>query len=325
MLDFLGTSKTSTSNELEFDFALKTVGEWRRLLENATRPTWNQTFQYASALAKTAHQSSRFATIVKKNVPIGMVSIHEVKLGPIHHINIFRGPLWFQGHDTEDNLKEFAILLKRTFPQRPLRKIKWLPEWDLRNPSLIETLGDLGFKTGQQTFDTVWLDLTLPIDDIRSQLDRKWRNHLNKAERSPLSISIDTQGRHLDEFLRLYDQFKALRNFEGPNGMFMREEILKALPFHDALIFWARLQNVPVAGIMVMKHGSSASYRIAWNTPEGRNHNAHFLLIWKSIELLKRLDIQYFDLGGILPDDKCGLNIFKLGMNGSRFKTQVFG
>lgn len=167
--------------------------------------------------------------------------------------------------------------------------------------------------------------MAAPLEIIRGRFDRKWRNHLNKAERSQLSISMDNQGHHLDEFIRNYDFFKHLRNFEGPNGNFMREEISKALPFKDALIFWARTQNIPVAGIVVMKHGASASYRISWNTPEGRSQNAHFLLLWKAIELLKRQNIRHLDLGGLLPDDKCGLNIFKLGMNGTRTKAEMFG
>jgi len=152
MMDFLKSHEASTPEDIELDFSLKTVGEWRNCLEKTNRPTWNQTFQYASATAKTAHQSTRFATIVKSDVIIGLVSIQELKLGPIHHVNIYRGPLWFDGQNTEVNFKAFAKALKSTFPQRPLRKIRWLPEWPDGYQSDNKFLADLGYKKKTTNF-----------------------------------------------------------------------------------------------------------------------------------------------------------------------------
>lgn len=306
------------------NFSLRTVGEWNELLKRTHRTTWTQTFQYASAVAKIAYQSTRFATIERGQEMIGLVAIQELKFGPLHHVSVTRGPLWFKGSGNVQDMKSFLFALKVAFPKRFLRRLSWMPEWSFPEEQALHFVEENGLKETKQSFETLWIDLTPSMDELKRRLHRKWRNHLHKAERSTLEIAVDFKGTHLEYFLRAYDLFKAQKKFEGPDGVFFKHEIEAALPFKNAIILWARLGGVPVAGVVVMKHGNSASYRVSWNTKEGRANNAHFLLLWKAMEILKTANIETFDLGGILPDDKDGLNIFKLGMNGERFKTRIF-
>lgn len=313
----------SPSSDLQLNFTLRTVGEWRGFLQRTHKTPWTQTFQYASAVSKVAHQSTRFATLDCRGEVIGLVAIQELKLGPIHQVNITRGPLWFQGHETPENLKKFSQAFQQAFPKRLFRRIRWMPEWSLSDSESLDFIESVGFKKTSQSFETLWVDLKPPLEQLRKNLHRKWRGHLNQAERSPLEVSADTKGTHLDYFLQAYDLFKAQKKFVAPDGRFFKHEIESALPFKDALILWARINGLPVAGIVVMKHGTSASYRVSWTTPEGRRYSAHHLLLWRALEILKKQNIEFFDLGGILPDDNDGLNIFKLGMNGTRFKTET--
>ncbi len=319
----LVSKESVAGTKLMLNFSLRTVGEWRELLQRTPRTPWTQTFQYASALAKVAHQSTRFATIERDQEIIGLVAVQELKFGPIHQININRGPLWFKGFGGSQDMKGFLEALKVTFPKRFLRRLTWMPEWSFSEDQAMHFLEETGLQRTKKSFETLWMDISPEMEVLKKRLHRKWRNHLHKAERSSLEVAVDFKGTHLDYFLRAYDLFKAQKKFEGPDGNFFKHEIEAALPFKDAIILWARLDGVPVAGVVVMKHGNSASYRVSWNTKEGRRNNAHFLLLWKAIEILKKLNVVTFDLGGILPDDNDGLNIFKLGMNGERFKTGV--
>lgn len=316
--------KVEVVTKINLNFSLRTVGEWRELLKRTRRTPWTQTFQYASAVAKVAHQSTRFATIEFSEEIIGLVAIQELKLGPVHHISITRGPLWLEGHGSPWEMKLFFDALRAAFPKRILRWLKWMPEWSFAEDQAMNFIEEVGLQKTKQSFETLWIDLSPTLVELKARLHRKWRNHLHKAERSLLEVSVDTKGVHLDYFLQAYDLFKAQKKFDGPDGKFFRHEIQAALPFKDALILWARLDGIPVAGMVVMKHGASASYRVSWNTKEGRDNNAHFLLLWKAIEILKKSNIEAFDLGGVLPDDKSGLNIFKLGINGERFRTSFF-
>lgn len=303
------------------NFSPRTVKEWRDFLKRTPKATWMQTIPYAHAAAKVDQRRTHFVTIEKNNETIGIVAIQELKLGFIHFVSIYRGPLWFEGHDTAENIKEFIQVFQKKYPKRIFRRIRWMPEWSFDGS--VDFIENSSLVRAQETFETLWMDLRPSLDELRANLNQKWRNALNKSERSPLQISIDTQGKFLNLFLKEYEIYKARKNFTGPTARFFKAEIETRLQHKDAIILWARLHNVPVAGIIIMKHGKSASYRVGWNSLEGRENNAHYALLWKAVEILKTCQIEAFDLGGILPDEKDGLTHFKLGLNGSRFKTEV--
>jgi Uncharacterized protein involved in methicillin resistance len=311
--------------EMTLNFSLRTVGEWRSFLDRTAKTPWTQTFQYAIAVANVAKQATQFVTIDRGAEVVGIVAIQKSSLGPFQSILINRGPLWLKGHETEQNFLDFVAVLKKTYPKNIFRRFRWMPEWAPESGvEFIES--EFGYKKAQQSFETLWLNLSPSLEDLRKSLDRKWRGHLNKSERSNIEVTVDFEGRHLDLFLQNYDLFKSKKQFDGPEGKFFKFEIQSALPFKDAMILWARIDRMPVAGVVIMKHGTSASYRMSWNSPEGRMAQAHYLLIWKAIEVLKKQGIESFDLGGILADheDTTGFNTFKLGLNGGHFKTEFF-
>jgi lipid II:glycine glycyltransferase (peptidoglycan interpeptide bridge formation enzyme) len=309
--------------EMTLNFSLRTVGEWRGFLNQTQKTPWTQTFQYAIAVAKTAKQSTHFVTIDRGTQVVGLVAIQVSQLGPFQSVTIYRGPSWLKGQETKENLADFAVALKKVYPRSIFRRFRWMPEWSTEESTPLLT-DHFGFKKVPQSFETLWLELTPSLEELRKTLDRKWRNHLNKAERSNIEVVADVEGHHLEVFLRNYDLYKSKKNFEGPEGSFFKHEIENALPFKDAIILWARIDKLPVAGIVVMRHGTSASYRLGWNSPEGRVAQAHYLLVWKAIEILKKQNIETFDLGGILAQDTTGFNTFKQGLNGGHFKTEFF-
>lgn len=323
MFDILTKADNSP---LTLNFTTRTVGEWRDFLKSSKRSNWLQTTHHAYAAYKRDQRVTKFATIEKvinsKITIIGMVAILELKLGPIHLVSLCRGPIWFKGHDTKNNFEEFALVFEKLYPKRLLRRIRWMPEWTFtdENISFVESLGFLKTK---QRVETVWVDLVPSLEVIRKNLNRKWRNHLTNAEKSPLKITADNTGKYLNHFLSCYTLFKKQKNFKGPSAEFIRCEVEKALAFKDAIFLWAHLDGLPVAGILVFKHGSSASYRIGWNTSLGREHNSHFILLWKAIELLKKHGIESLDMGGILPGEAEGLTKFKMGLNGEVFGAPV--
>jgi len=322
-VDLRSNSLEKKLPEMTLNFSLRTVGEWRGFLNQTQKTPWTQTFQYAIAVAKVAKQSTHFVTIDRGVQVVGLVAIQVSGLGPFQSVTINRGPLWFKGQETAENLSDFVKALHKVYPRSLFRRFRWMPEWtSAENSSAFAE--EFGLKKAQQSFETLWLDLTPSLEALRAGLDRKWRGHLNKSERAPLEVVADTEGRHLDIFLKNYDLFKSRKNFDGPEGVFFKHEIESALPFKDAIILWARIDKIPVAGIVVMKHGSSASYRLGWNSPEGRVAQAHYLLVWKAIEILKKQSVETFDLGGILAQDTTGFNTFKLGLNGWHFKTEFF-
>lgn len=258
---------------------------------------------------------TRLAVIKHHGEPVGMLAVQEIKLGPVHIVDLNRGPLWFMENPGEELLKEFAKTFDAEFPRRCLRRRRWLPEWEY-SESAEKILQECGFQPKSSQYKTCRLDLTSSIDALKAGMKKSWRNALSKAERAGIRVEYDTQGIHLELFLQCYFKHKLKKKYLVQSPGFIREEVKAALPFDEALMLWAHEEGEVAAGILVLLHGNSASYRVGWITERGRQVNAHNLLLWKAIEFLKDRHIQYLDLGGIDPEKGVGITQFKQGLGG---------
>ena len=304
---------------MTFDWTNRTVGDWRKLLQKAEKANWMQAWPYAQASFKRDYKPTRLAVIKRGDLEIGLMAVQEIKLGPIQIVNLFRGPVWLIAQPTEQDFLEFAETFRKEFPNKLFQRLRWMPNWEV-NPTTKSVLEKIGFKERPEYFLTIWLDLKKSTDELRNELKQKWRNGLNKSEKSSVKIVKENGLHKLDLFLKFYARHKKLKNFRGPSHAFMKEEITTAFQSGDGFLLWAYVENVPVAGIAILIHGNSGSYRIGWNTEEGRKVNAHYNLLWNAILNLKKLGVEFFDLGGIKPDDAKGISHFKTGMGGkSRF------
>lgn len=292
--------------------------EWERFLKRATQANWMQSWPYAKAVYMRDFKSTKVALIQKNNMDLGVVAIQEIRVGPIHFLEIHRGPLWFEPV-TWDLFLEFAKLLRQTYPRRMLLRLRWLPEWSYEEEKVKE-LVQYGFQVRPQTYETIVLNLKQGLSEIRGQLDGKWRNGLSKAERSGLKIVTDFSGKRLSEFLSYYQQFKSNKGFLGPSPEFMREEFIAAQAFQNSFLLIAEKSGQTVAGVMIMIHGTCGSYRIGWNSEIGKKDNAHSLLLWSAIEALHSKGIASFDLGGVKSSESPGVTHFKQGMGGQYFR-----
>ena len=85
----------------------------------------------------------------------------------------------------------------------------------------------------------------------------------------------------------------------------------------ELLLLVAFARGEPVAGVMLIRHGISATYEVGHVTPEGRRLRATHLLLWRGIERLHVEDgVDWLDLGGVATDRSPGIARFKLGMGG---------
>jgi hypothetical protein len=298
------------------DFTPRPPQEWHKLLAKVYRPNALQSMPFLHAARRIDRLAPRFALIVVDGTPQGVVTLQEVRLGPIHIINIFRGPLWFSSKPEESWLQGFAEELDRLYPRRFLRRRRWLPEWPATE-SAKAMLNKAGFRKNDQTYETIWLDLRDAEKTLRQRLNGKWRNRLVKAESAGLTVSVDQTGKTLAQFLDCYVLDKKAKNYKGRSREFLATEISGAMQLKEAQILWATdASATPVAAILVVQHGHAATYRIGWTTDEGRNTQAHSLLLWQACLFLKKKGIHYFDLGGVEPGTAEGMTAFKRGLGG---------
>jgi lipid II:glycine glycyltransferase (peptidoglycan interpeptide bridge formation enzyme) len=231
-----------------------------------------------------------------------------------------RGPLWFDGFGTPAHIEAFFQAYKKEFPARWLRRRRVIPEIE-SHAEFEQMLNQLGYKKQpSKGYQTIWLDLTLPVEVLRSNLNGKWRNMLNKAEKSGVSIEWDSAGRDFPWLLKNYQIDKTVRGFEGADVGFLKciaEAFIKNGEDKSSMLTAkAELGGKNIAGILLFLHGSSATYQLGWISAEGKNYAAHNLLLFEALKHLKNHGIMSLDLGGINDDSAKGVKKFKEGMGG---------
>ncbi|MDH3737741.1 MAG: GNAT family N-acetyltransferase [Alphaproteobacteria bacterium] len=289
--------------------------EWDQLLRQAGQSSLEQSWSYGDAVAGHSRAIVTRRIIQCGDRPAAMVQgfrTRDLKLGSINRI--LRGPVWLDA-PTADRRLDVCRAIRRDFRQRPTDLLFWLPEMPDTGDSarLMRTLGMRRMVTG---YSTVWLDIRPDEDRLRSGLRGKWRNSLVVAEKGNLRVRAATNNRAFDAAMAAYDRFRRNQRFIGPPADLIRH-MHDAAGKADTVRVWLAMQGKePAAGIVVIRHGASATYLAGWTTDEGRDGNAHNLLLWRAITELRKAGTDWLDLGGVDTQTAPGIARFKLGLGG---------
>lgn len=293
--------------------------QWDERFARIPRSNLLQSYDYAKAHCPLERQKARWGLIEIDGREAGLIQILEASLlwNLFHAVMIDRGPLWFDGFGNAMHVKRLFAELARQFPARRGRKRRILPEI-ADGPAIRKMLEQNGLtRLDRPGYETIWLDLTPPLEDLRVGLKSNWRNKLNKAERAGLSVSTDISGAVLAWLLATYDRDKTERDYGGPSPAFLRN-YLPLLAGKDRLIVLrALIDGEPAAFISLAIHGRSATYLAGWSSPAGRDAAAHHLLLWQGVKMLQNRGIKELDLGGVNDEDAKGIKTFKEGLGGT--------
>ncbi|MFN3826945.1 MAG: lipid II:glycine glycyltransferase FemX [Micavibrio sp.] len=286
---------------------------WDELFARIPRSNILQSYPYAQAYCQSHQQRAHWGLIRIDGQDAGLVQIFEVGLlrNMIHAVSLDRGPLWLPEFGTAENILSFYAEFDRLYPRRFGRRRRIIPEVRAEDALLLPMKPEAGIDP----YKTIWIDLSGTEEELRAHLDKKWRNALSKAERSPISFVWD-QGQHsLDWILQHHSAHREIAGYKAASPRFIR---LLARYFgarQDMFIARAFLGEEAIAGVLFFRHGSSATYQIGWNGPEGRQYNAHHLLLWQAMLKLKASGVSSIDLGGI-NNEADGVRAFKEGLGG---------
>ncbi|MCV2889232.1 GNAT family N-acetyltransferase [Ruegeria aquimaris] len=153
------------------------------------------------------------------------------------------------------------------------------------------------------------LDLT---GNLMAGLHQKWRNRLRHAR---------SQGLHMTQaplplapahwLLTAESAQQRARGYRNwPTALTLA--YARANP-GAAQLFTAHQSGIPVAGLLILRHGMAASYHIGHSTPAGRAASAQTLLMWQAMTWLTTQGATRLDLGPVETEQTPGLTRFKLG------------
>lgn len=289
--------------------------QWDNLLKKCPHCTLLQSYYYAQAMREVKQQGARHGLILIDGIEAGIVQMHEVSLFGqlIHGLSIDRGPLWFDGFGKANHLNTFSEALSTQFPSKFTRKRRFMLEYFGKNH--LVSLNNWKKNKKSKEYKTLIVDISPELGRIRENLNKKWRNILNKSEKQCLSIQIDENLTTLGDLLKNYIQDRIVKQYAGASPKFLASLAKYAAMHKDCLILNATEDDEIIASIMVFIHGNGATYQVGWTTPYGREKGAHHLLLWETIKILKDRGVTEFDLGGHNEETQ-GLYRFKHGLGG---------
>ncbi len=294
---------------VELDWDTLPAPSWQAHLAAAGRSGLQQDWGYGRTVA-AAGQTVRRALVRHAGRVVAIAQLVERRLlGLVRIALLLRGPVWL-APELQDALEPELIAALRAELGRAV--LLWTPE----RPYVGERL--CGLRRVMTGYSTVWLDLSADPSSLRAGLHGKWRNRLARAEEAGLEVRTVRQGRLFEWLLQASETHRARVGFRAPPPAFVRS---LAEPWPGAasaqITLVALERGEPVAGIVLQRHGSCATYLVATTTPRGRALRANHLLLWRAAALLKAEGVGALDLGGIDTVGAPGLARFKLGLGGT--------
>ncbi len=223
-----------------------------------------------------------------------------------------RGPVWLQPLLPEQKQVVYR-LMKKTLPLKGLRWMLVTPE-----ESQAQAVGLPFWRRVMTPYSTVVLDLSQDLEALRLGFEAKWRNRLVAAENS--ALKVQRTGLKFGQYRWLLDHEQSQRETRGLAGLpipfFEPYAKSRKSPAKNVFGVRADLNQDRVAGMLFLIHGASATYQVGWSNDEGRQHNAHNLLLWDAIQALKERGVRQLDLGGVNTQRSAGIARFKIGTGG---------
>lgn len=302
--------------------------QWDEIQED----DWNETQKFiahsnmlqswAYGHAKQVSEGWRCRNLVFKiqEKPVAISLVLERKMGHILRVfRINRGPLFLE----ELSFHERAAVFRKlgTLGNWLRRSILFIAPEIGHNGENLAMLTWLGYREwDHRPWLSARLELEESVQNIRSNLDGKWRNMLKSSEKSGVSLDISTDEPVFEWMVERYLELTRAKAFQGIGEAILRAYYHSCISGQKPIIMRAIYEGQPVALVCIAVHGRCATYLIGWNSEFGRTLKANHFLIWNAILWLKNHGYECFDLGGMDPENQPGITRFKSGLNGREYR-----
>lgn len=281
-----------------------------------------QSPEYGRAVARLNHQRRHCGLIMIDGREAGLVQVLEAGIlrGAVQGVILDRGPLWFDGFGSNEDIAAFFTAFASRYPKRFGRRVRIIPEC-APAPWVDEMLAAQKFRKNGAPYMTAWLDLRHEEEALRANMSKSWRGALRHAERADFEVRISDQGAYFGWILENYAQDKLHKGYDGASVKLINALAREFLVGKNMLIATCLLEGEPIAAIVVFVHGSSATYQIGYTSEMGREMSAHHMLLWKMCAALRERAVYDFDLGGVNEMQSRGVYAFKKAMGADLVTT----
>lgn len=275
-----------------------------------------QTWEYAEAKSAGGLWTAERGLFTQNGKTVGAAQVMIRRLpfvsGGLVWVN--RAPL---GASADAPIADLVLALKQTYVEQRgfyLRIAPPLAECGLNSDNFI--------LAGEAGWASATLDLSPTTEELRKGLKQKWRNGLNKAERSGFEVTEGTSPALFNAFLEAHSEFTNTKGLDTGLTPQILKVLNELLPENRKLYALVASFDGKIAGsALIARFGNTGEYLAGNTTDAGRKLNAGQLLLWRAVEALKNEGVGYFDLGGM--DDVLtpkGIYRFKEGLGGTPYR-----
>lgn len=298
-----------------------TKHQWHEILQRFDDASLMQTWSYGAARWGQHNLSHILLRQNGEVVGAAQAVIKKVPLLAAGLAHIKRGPLW-QLRGRQRNPEILRQMLRELRSVYEVRRGLFLRI----APNSIEDYAAIRAIFDEEGFDrdlsngaprTAFIDLSYPLEQLRSSLKPTWRRNLILGERNRLTIKHGASDELFEIFAKLYLEMLDRKAITGIVNIAHFKEMQRTLP--DALkirVMICDYEGEPVAGIAVPYLGNTAQNLLAATGDKGLRLRGSYLLQWRMLEWLKVHGCRWYDLDAVNHDAYPGISQFKMGLAG---------
>jgi lipid II:glycine glycyltransferase (peptidoglycan interpeptide bridge formation enzyme) len=279
---------------------------------HAAAGSLQQSWDYGSSLKLLGVPVLR-ARVLDQGDQVAQVQFIVRKWGRIGAVALCsRGPIWSKPLTPEAESQVYKAL-KKSLPLKGIRFMAVTPE-----VAEGQAHGLHPMRRVMSGMSTVMLNIGLPVAELRAQLEGRWRSSLVSAEASEMTVHrVGTNEGQYRWLLDIEKQQRVDKQLEGlPIPFFDMYVQSRKQPAKNILTLRSDVGRDRIAAMMFLIHGEAATYQVGWTSDQGRELNAHHLILWRAIEELRERGIRVLDLGGVNTIRSAGVARFKMRTGG---------
>lgn len=243
---------------------------------------------------------------------------------------IMWGPMW-QLTAAPENVEVFRQVVRALRNEFSWRRGLVLRLYPLAFREQYEDLKQIFQEEGYRSAEdgrvkrTLILDLSPSLEEIRANLDQKWRNCLNRAEKNGLELIVGEDGRLFDEIAKIYWEMVRRKSLIEHSDINHLKMVQRDLPSNLKLkVILCRLNGETCVGGIFSAIGAAGVYLVGATSDAGMKTNGSYIVQWAFVKWLKENGFLYYDLNGVNPETNPGTYHFKRGLAGKHGREVEF-
>lgn len=300
--------------------------KWHGLMTNFEDYSFYQTCSYGTI--KFGEKNINHLILKKNDKPVSIVQviIRKVKVFKLEIAYINWGPLWKHIDEDEEsrliNLRNMIKALKIEYAIKRKSLLRIMPKIiDCHKNSMIKTFFDKErFIKSNDPLITAIVDLTNPLEKIRSNLSKSWKESLRSSEKNEFEFIEDFNQSNSDKLLGIEEEMKVRKDFYGSDRKMLVDVSLDLPDYLKPKLIICNYESENIAAIGGTISGKTGYILFAATGDKALKVKASFLLWWKMICFYKEKGYTFCDLAGINKSRNPGGYFFKKGLSGKNFE-----